>query len=61
MKDLNCVVNFSPSIYVFQDQILGRTIDSAKEFEGLYYFKKTFPCVVKFKPLCAILPQENKK
>ena len=27
-KDLNCVVNFSPSICIFQDMILKRTIGS---------------------------------
>ena len=38
-KDLNCVVNFSPSVCVFQDQISGKRIGSAREFDGLYYFE----------------------
>ena len=39
MKDLNCVVNFSSSVCVFQDRILGKRIGSAREFHGLYYFE----------------------
>ena len=38
-KDLNCVVNFSHSVCVFQDQISRKRIGSAREFDGLYHFE----------------------
>ncbi|KAJ9693662.1 hypothetical protein PVL29_009559 [Vitis rotundifolia] len=37
----NCSAKFLPSHYVFQDLSSGKTIGSAKEHEGLYYFDKT--------------------
>lgn len=39
-KDLNCVIQFSLSVCVFQDLIFGKKIGSAKEVNGLYYFEK---------------------
>lgn len=39
-KDNDCMVNFSSLVCIFQDQISGKTIDGAKEVEGLYYFEK---------------------
>ena len=40
-KKSNCSTKFLPSHYVFQDLLSGKTIGSAKEREGLYYFDKT--------------------
>lgn len=40
-KSSNCSANFFPSYCVFQDLSSGKTIDSAKECEGLYYFDET--------------------
>ena len=36
--DRKCIVNFTPSSCVFQDQLSGRTIGSARAVSGLYYF-----------------------
>ena len=37
-KKSNCSAKFLPSYCIFQDLSLGKTIGSAKEHEGLYYF-----------------------
>ena len=37
-KMSNCSAKFLPSYCIFQDLSLGKTIGSAKEHEGLYYF-----------------------
>ena len=34
----NCVAKFFPSYYEFQDLVSGKTIGSAREIKGLYYF-----------------------
>ena len=39
-KQSNCLAKFLPSHCVFQDLLLGKTIGSAKECEGLYYLTK---------------------
>ncbi|KAI5394092.1 hypothetical protein KIW84_060976 [Lathyrus oleraceus] len=36
-KDTNCSVLFRPSTCVFQDQNSGKTIETAREMNGLYY------------------------
>ena len=36
--DQKCIVNFTPSSCVFQVQLLGRMIGSARAVSGLYYF-----------------------
>ena len=40
-KKSNCPTKFLPSHCIFQDLSSGKTIGSAKEREGLYYFDKT--------------------
>lgn len=39
-RDNNCKVIFLDSYCVFQDQISGKTIDSARMIDDLYYFNK---------------------
>ena len=43
-KQSNCLAKFLPSHCVFQDLLLGKTIGSAKECEGLYYFDEANVC-----------------
>ena len=38
--DQNCIVNFSPHFCLFQDQLSGWSIGSAKAVSGLYYFMR---------------------
>lgn len=40
IRDLTCSAHFFKSSYVFQDLILGKKIDNARECERLYYFEK---------------------
>jgi hypothetical protein len=41
-KDSNCNVKFFNTHCIFQDQISGKMIGSAKMMDGLYYFEETF-------------------
>ena len=43
-KQSNCLAKFLPSHCVFQDLSSGKTISSAKECEGLYYFDEANVC-----------------
>lgn len=38
-RDLNCLVYFTPSTCIFQDQISRKRIGSADAISGLYYFR----------------------
>lgn len=40
--DLNCVVNFFPIYYEFQDQCMGKRIDNAREVNAYYILGEEF-------------------
>lgn len=55
-KDLQCVVNFTPSLCVFQKQHLGKKISNTRELYGLYYFENESSVSGHVRPLLRILP-----
>ena len=59
--DANCLINFSPTGCIFQDQCSARTIGSAKSSGGLYYLESTRLSSTQFpEPRCSnFLSLEN--